>query len=126
MGLDEHFTRIKSKKKRNTSMYLSEAERKGVIALLGDSPLILLEYYVRKAGTPNFEYTDQKAADTLGYSMRKVLDLRLKLTKAGYFKQVKTKLPAGNAVVITYLGKDAVNDQKSIFRTAAQFKPEVP
>jgi len=123
MVQDEHFTRLKSKKKRSTSMYLSENERRTVILLLGDGPVILLEYYYRRAGTPNFEYTDEKAATTLGYTTRKIKDLRLKLTNAGYYKQIKSRLPKGNTVCITYLGIEAVAVQGDIYRTDIVLQP---
>ena len=93
-------------------MYLSEADIKELLTIGNESCVILFEYYLKKAGIANFEYTDTKAANSLGYSERKVRDTRLLLTKLGWFKQKIIKQKKEQAI-FTYLGKKSVEEANS-------------
>jgi len=70
-----------------------------------DSAVILFEYYLSKAGIEEFEFTDDKAAHALKWSVRKVQEVRKRLIKAGYFLQKKGTYNDGRKIVTTYLGR---------------------
>lgn len=99
---------LKQNRTRTTKMYLEDKDRKEIISECGDAAYILMEYYVEKGGIPEFEYTDEKAAFNLGWSNRKVKDIRLKLQRAEYYLKVKGKLSTGAQTEYVFLGRDNV------------------
>ena len=100
--------------RKASKVYLKLEDKREIMSDIGDAALILFEYYLSKSGTPNFDYSDKKAANALGWTIRKVLDVRLKLTKAGYFLQRKGKYNDGSLIVTTYLGKEEVSKTKEL------------
>lgn len=107
-------------------MYVSTAERKELIQEINGDAYILYEYYVSKAGIDNFEYSDKRSARTLGWKERKAKDIRLRLTKKHWYHQATGKLSNGQKIKITFLGKEAVNEQigapENIFTQMARGK----
>ena len=104
---------VTAKAKQKKYMYLTLENKKTIITECGDAALILLDYFYLKANVPNFKHTDEKASYSLGWSTRKAKDIRLKLTKAGYFHQATARYPDGRKITTTYLGKDSVKEVKS-------------
>jgi hypothetical protein len=100
-------------KRRPTSMYLRLEDKKELMAECGDAATILFEYYLSKAGMEEYEYTDSKVSNALGWSLRKVQETRKKLTKAGYFFQQFGRYNKGNKIITTYLGKAQVESIKT-------------
>lgn len=82
-------------------VYLTLRQKREVMKLAGDSGLILMEFYLSKANVPGYEYTDEKTAVALGWTVRKVLDYRLKLDKADLFKQDSYGSGSRKAVITT-------------------------
>ena len=94
--------------KKVTNMYLTLKQKKELIKTVGDSGLILMEYYLLKAGIPNFEFTDGKTASALGWKERKVQINRLKLTKAGWYYETSGRYSDGRHLTTYYLGEDEI------------------
>lgn len=89
--------------RKATKMYLRLQDKKEVMTKCGDAALILYEFYVSKAGTPDYSFSDELAAKALGWSVQKVKRTRLILTKSNFFKQVQGKLNDGRKITVTYL-----------------------
>jgi len=106
----EYPTRVKRSKKKVTTMYLTQQEKRELIKECGDAALILFEFYLSKAGAPDYQYTDEKSGIALGWSTRKSKDVRLKLTKTGYFYEATARYGDGRHVTTTYLKKETVRD----------------
>ena len=112
--LQEEFTsKIDQKPVRKSNMYmLTEEERKEMLVTLGDSAVILYEFYLRKAGYSDYSFKDTDAAKKLAWDISKVQRTRLKLVKAGWFYQSTGKLTNNKKITVTYLGKKCVNEAK--------------
>lgn len=95
--------------KKATKMYLRLQDKVAVMNECGEAALILYEFYISKAGTPNYSFSDKAAGNSLNWDLQKVQRNRLKLVKAKYFKQVSGKLSDGRKVVITYLDPELIN-----------------
>ena len=91
-----------------TYMYLRFNDKKELMSECGDAALILMEYYLSKGGAFGFEFTDEKSADVLGWSERKVGDSRRRLIKAYYFLQKSGRYSDGTVFKTTFLGKKRV------------------
>jgi len=72
-------------------------QKKEVIKDTNEIGLVLLDFYYSKIGA-DYDYKDDRVAKALDWKVTKVRDNRLKLEKAGYFKQVITK----NSTTIVY------------------------
>lgn len=81
--------------------------------------------YYSKAGIPNFEFTDTKSAAALGWSQRKVKDIRLKLTKAHWYYEASGKYTDGRSIKTFYLGKQTVTKHKEIEHKDSHSNPLV-
>jgi len=99
----------KTKKIRTQNIYLTWKEKVKLMKECGDAAVILLEFYMSKAGLPGYVYSDEKSAKSLDWTIHKVKKVRLKLQRANYYnleiisdyrRKVKSKM--------FYLGKDAV------------------
>lgn len=82
-------------------VYLTLKQKKEVMKLVGDSGLVLLEFYLSKLNVPQYEYKDEKTAIALGWTVRKVLEYRLRLVKADLFKQESYGSGSRKAVITT-------------------------
>lgn len=100
--------------RKSTTMYLTLKDTKSLIKECGDAAVILMTYYYSKAGVPNFEYTDEKSAMALGWTVRKAQSIRLQLTKAHWYYEVSGKYTDGRSIKTFYLGKQTVISQKEI------------
>ena len=103
---DEVFTtkpRYQKTLRKATKMYLRLQDKKEVMDKCGDAALILYEFYVSKAGTPDYPFSDDLAAKALGWNVHKIKRNRLALAKSNYFKQINGKLNDGRKVTVTYL-----------------------
>lgn len=100
----------KKPKQLHFSYYLSDTERREIIKELGDGCCILMDYYMRFAGAKDINYSDERVAEHLGYTVRKVQECRKKLQKAGWFYQIKYNHKTERPLILTILGKNAVTD----------------
>ncbi len=92
----------------NTKVYLSIKENRELIETLGDAAALLFSFYLRKYGTPDYLYQDIDVARSIGWTQRKVQDVRRKLIKGGLFYQATATYPDRRKVTTTYLGKQKV------------------
>jgi len=96
---------VKAPRKKDMNRnYLSLSDKKFVVSTLNEVGLYLLEFYMSKAGTPQYEYSDAKTAQALGWTIGKTKDNRLKLEKANLFKQ-DTYGTGEKKAVVTTIGK---------------------
>ena len=92
---------LKNKRRKNTMTYLTQQEKRSIYLDCGERALVLYEFYVSKQNVPEYDFSDSKASEATGLSLRKVQDTRRVLEKAGYFKLVKD-----HNTQIVYIGKD--------------------
>ncbi len=101
---------------KTTGMLRTSYQRQ-VIKELGDSALVLMQYYFSNGNSDKVDLLDDTAvAKTLGWTPRKVRDWRSKLTKAGYILLTKHKVKVnGNTIEyrLNIFGKDKVAEYKS-------------
>ena len=89
------------------TMYLNPTQIRELIQVAGMGGVVLMQYYIAIAHQPNPNMEDDVLAGLLDMSAKNVETLRLKLTKAGWFR--RTKLTARGRTIITYdVGKTAV------------------
>ncbi len=106
---------FKQRSKRAPTMtYLRLEDKRVLMKQCNSDAVILFEYYLAKAGVENFAYSDETAARALGWTERKVQEVRKKLTKADYFFQERGKYSSGRKIVSTYLGRQTVLKLKHI------------
>ena len=102
------------KTKSATAFFLTSAQRKFLIKEVGLIGFVLFSFYLEKANyTDGYDYSDEKVSAILGIDKRKIMETRWALTKLGWFARSTFKDKRGVKVVITYLGKDAVEIYKS-------------
>ena len=102
------------KTKNATPYFLTSSQRKYLIKEVGLIGYVLFAFYMEKANyTDGYDYSDEKVANVLGLSARKVMECRWALTKLGWFALSTFTDNRGVKVTITYLGKDAVETYKS-------------
>lgn len=77
-------------KKKNSSMYLTMAEKKTFIKGKKLTALVLLEYYLSVIARDNYVIDDKKTADATGLSLRSVQINRLYLQRNNLFWVNKT------------------------------------
>lgn len=100
----------KQNRRKMTFNYLTINEIKEVSNICGDSAVVLLEYYLSRAGTPKFEYTDEKSAKALGWTKKKTQRNRLILTENNWYREARGKYYDGRKFKTCYIGKRAVLD----------------
>ncbi len=99
-----------NKTRPRTNYYLQLKDKVEVMRTCNDAGLILYEYYISKAGQPDFTFDDRTVARALDWSDAKVKKNRLKLTKNGYFLREKGSLNQGGRIVITYLDPEQIKE----------------
>jgi hypothetical protein len=110
---------LKQKNKRGeTLIYLTQKEKNKLREEIGMGALLLFEFYLTKANTPDYNFEDVRVAKALEMSVRKVKELRLKLTKEGLFKKtihtnqrLKSKsyvIRLGRVINIDAYGKETI------------------
>jgi len=102
-------------KKQDKAMYikyyLSNRERKELIAACGDSACLLYEFYLRmasKTGPEPDDFADSNAAKYFGWDIQKAKRNRLKLVKAKWFETANFKYFDKRKGISFYVGKDSV------------------
>ena len=89
------------------TMYLNPNQIKELIKVAGMGGVVLMQYYIAIAHQQNPNMEDEVLAGLLDMSAKNVETLRLKLTKAGWFR--RTKFTSRGQTIITYdVGKSAV------------------
>ncbi len=106
--------RYQKSTRRASKMFLRLKDKTEVMENCGDAALILYEFYISKAGAPNYAFTDAQASDALNWNIHKIQQNRLKLTKHDYFKQVNGKLNDGRRVTVTYLEPELIREINSL------------
>ncbi|NOQ31818.1 MAG: hypothetical protein GQ570_11910 [Helicobacteraceae bacterium] len=81
-------------------IYLTMEQKREVMSQCKETGLVLLEYYLSKAGTPNFEYTDEKSAIALGWDISKVSRVRRILEKEDLYKRELFSSKSGNGSTV--------------------------
>jgi len=99
-----------SRKKGATNMFLTMKQKVEIMKLCGDSALILMEFYLSKAGTPNYAYSDEIASKALGWDSSKVKRHRQRLQNSKWFRQDKGKYNNGEPFTVTILGGKYIKD----------------
>ena len=96
---------VKAPRKKDMNRnYLSLSDKKFVVKAVTEVGLFLLEYYMSKSSTPQYEYSDAKTAQALDWTLRKTAEQRRTLEKANLFKQDIYGTGEKKAVVTT-IGK---------------------
>ena len=95
-----------------TYAYLTEKERREVILDVGDNALILYEHYINKGNIKDYEFTDLKNANALGWKESKAKRLRWILQQNGYIHTAVFTHSTTRRVTHTYIGKDNVTKFK--------------
>lgn len=103
------FVRLSAKEKgAMQTMYFNSEQVTELLSIGGDAALVLMQHYVAigKQSNPNME--DIVLASILSRSPASVKKMRLILTKAGWFKRVKTTIK-GETHIMYAVGKQAVD-----------------
>ena len=114
---DYHEVQVHCKKQDKAmyvKYYLSNIERKALIAECGDAACMLFEFYLRMAAktTPNPEdFADSNAAEYFGWDKQKAKRNRLKLVKARWFDTANFKYFDKRKGISFYVGKESVPQQ---------------
>ena len=108
----EYLTTVPFQKtlRKATKMYLTLADKVALMTECGDAAMILYEFYISKAGVAGYTYADATVSFALKWSTSKVKKNRLRLIKAGYFKQVSGKLSDNRLITHTYLDPAIIQD----------------
>ena len=77
--------------------YLTLAQKKEVVKDINEVGLFLLEFYLAKTGHEGYDYTDDRVAQALDWTVRKVSKYRVLLEKYEYFSKKRYTDRAGNA-----------------------------
>jgi hypothetical protein len=95
--------------------YLNDDERRELIQAkgIGEAGCLLFEYYLRLAAKGENEVSDDGAAWHFGWKTQKTQRLRLELTKAGWFRHVRSNYTDGRKGITYYVGKQAVRESQS-------------
>lgn len=98
----------KKVKSLHLKYYISFIEQAELSTKLGDAAVLLYIYYLRMASNDHPIITDETAADSLGWNIRKVRRYRGELIKEGWFRQVSYTRTDGRRGVEYHIGKAAV------------------
>jgi hypothetical protein len=96
---------LKQAKRKNSMVYLTQAQKKAVVAMTNEAGLYLLDFYIAKANVPQYEYNDAKTAAALGWTVKKTADNRRKLQDAELFSQQTFGSGDNKAVITTVAGR---------------------
>jgi hypothetical protein len=105
---------IRQSRRKNTMTYLTLAQKREVVKLINEMALYLLDFYLSKAGVPQYEYTDEKTANAIGWSLKKVSEYRRKLEANDLFRQ-ESYGSGEHKAVITYVAERFRKDYKGKF-----------
>jgi hypothetical protein len=108
---------IRQSRRKNTMTYLTLAQKREVVKLINEMALYLLDFYLSKSGVPQYEYTDERTANAIGWSVKKVGEYRRKLEVHDLFRQVSYGSGQHKAV-ITYVAERFRKDYKGRFPVA--------
>lgn len=102
----------KQKTPLHLKYYLSDVERRELIASIGDAAVLLFEHYHREASraetASSHSLSDATIAQQFGWTEQKVKRYRLALTKLQWFRVRKYSAQDGRKSMTYYIGKDAV------------------
>lgn len=94
----------------HTKYEVTSKERKNILINLGDSSLLLYQFYLRMAAIPDASMEDVAAAEYLFWSIRKVRSIRKRLEKSGYFRKIIYKASSGKKTITYYISQDSVGN----------------
>ena len=89
------------------TLYFNQEDVKELHSIGGLNALVLMQYYVAIAHRPNPNMEDSHVSKLIFTPITTIRDVRLKLTKAGWFKRVKTTIK-GKPHIIYYVGKSVI------------------
>ena len=125
--VDEINYRCEAKEtKLHFKYYLGDQERRELISTkgIGEAGCLLFELYLRLAAKGEEHVSDDAAAYHFGWQAQKTQRLRLELTKAGWFRQVRSTFTDGRKGITYYVGKGAV--QHSLNSSVVRKTPRKP
>lgn len=86
---------------------------------ISDSAFILFQFFMSKRKEPEFRFTDTETAEEFPcWSLRKIGEVRRRLTKEGWFYQISGRMNDGRNVMSTYLGSGEVARVKKLAEEA--------
>ena len=89
------------------TLYFTPNQTKELLQIAGPAGLVLMQHYVAIAHQQHPNMEDEVLGEMLCMSAKNIEAIRLKLTKANWFKRSKFK--RGDEIIITYdVGKAAV------------------
>jgi len=91
------------------TLYFNKEQTKELIGIADTIGLVLMQHYVAIAHQTKPNMEDAVLALTLDKSELTIRTIRLKLTKYGWFKRVKTTIK-GETHIMYAVGKQAVNN----------------
>jgi len=94
------------------TVYFNPTDTKDIIKAAGDAGLVSMIHYIGIAHQANPIMEDTQLAKMLDKSVTAIRDTRLKLTKAGWFKRIKTTVQ-GEPRIIYLIGKEAIHNTSS-------------
>lgn len=109
--IDEINYRCEAKeKKMHFKYYLDDVERRALLGTegIGAAGCLLFEYYLRLAAKGELLVCDTEAARHFGWQKQKIQRHRLKLQKAGWFRQARSRYTDGRKAITYYVGREAV------------------
>ena len=90
------------------TLYFNPEQTTELLKIGGSDALVLMQHYVAIAHQPNPNMEDTVLAKILIMPKRKIEKIRLQLTKAGWFRRVKTTIN-GEIHIMYAVGKQAVS-----------------
>lgn len=75
---------------------------------IGDAGVLLYMHYLRLCSGDHPDINDEQVAKSLGWTVRKTRDIRGKLSKHGWFRQVNYTRPDKVKGTDYHIGKEAV------------------
>ena len=94
------------------TLYFNPIQTKELLAIGGSDALVVMQHYVAIAHQSNPNMEDKVMAIMLDMPTRTIEKIRLLLTKAEWFKRIKTTIK-GETHIIYIVGKSAVQDYSS-------------
>ena len=73
-------------------VYLTLAQKVEVMGLVNEVGLVLFEFYLSKIGVDQYQYTDEKTARSLNWTVRKVANTRRDLIKHDLYKEERDRI----------------------------------
>jgi len=95
------------------TIYFNPEDTTEILSVAGDAGLVLMIHYIGIAHQTNPIMEDAHLAKMVHKTPSAVEKLRLKLTKAGWFKRIKTRI-SGKSLIVYLVGKEAVQNHHSV------------